>query len=181
MKFDIKDVKSWANRHDVKVGDEGYLSDHISYLRDAKDAKTSKLDRIYDNQGDCFSAIDVFGTYTFFLPLDAVKKDKPEKKYRPFKDLYEFYKFISFGCFVAREDFTQNMLLRFSFTYRKRNAPQDITATIVYKIDFDEISEPCLNFINNRDLKDWFDNYEIMNSKGEWQPFGVEVKENDSD
>ena len=78
MNFDIKDVKSWANRHDVKVGDEGYLSDHISYLRDAKDAKTSKLDRIYDNQGDCFSAIDVFGTYTFFLPLDAVKKDKPE-------------------------------------------------------------------------------------------------------
>lgn len=44
MNFDIKDVKSWANRHDVKVGDEGYLSDHISYLRDAKDAKTSKLD-----------------------------------------------------------------------------------------------------------------------------------------
>lgn len=44
MRFDIKGVKSWANRHDVKVGDTGYLSDHISYLRDAKDAKTSKLE-----------------------------------------------------------------------------------------------------------------------------------------
>ena len=26
MNFDIKDVKSWANRHDVKVGDKGYVS-----------------------------------------------------------------------------------------------------------------------------------------------------------
>lgn len=25
MNFDIKDVKSWYNRHEVKVGDEGYF------------------------------------------------------------------------------------------------------------------------------------------------------------
>lgn len=25
MNFDVKDVKSWANRHDVKVGDKGYF------------------------------------------------------------------------------------------------------------------------------------------------------------
>ena len=29
MIFNIKDVKSWANRHDVKVGDEGYFADSI--------------------------------------------------------------------------------------------------------------------------------------------------------
>lgn len=46
MNFDVKDVKSWANRHDVKVGDEGYLSDDISTLRNKKDAKPTKLDHI---------------------------------------------------------------------------------------------------------------------------------------
>lgn len=176
MNFDIKDVKSWANRHDVKVGDEGYLSDHISYLRDAKDAKTSKLDRIYDNQGDCFSAIDVFGTYTFFLPLDAVKKDKPEKKYRPFEDLYEFYKFLSIAP-LPKGDFCDDMLLKFSFTYREKNVPQYGTTTIINRIDFNTNKDPCLNCINNRDFKDWFDNYELMNRKGEWVPFGVEVED----
>lgn len=33
MNFDIKDVKSWANRHDVKVGDEGYFADSIEELK----------------------------------------------------------------------------------------------------------------------------------------------------
>lgn len=26
MEFDIKDVKSWATRHDVKIGAEGYFA-----------------------------------------------------------------------------------------------------------------------------------------------------------
>lgn len=33
MKFDVKDVKSWYNRHDVKVGDEGYFADEIEELK----------------------------------------------------------------------------------------------------------------------------------------------------
>lgn len=27
MNFDVKDVKTWATRNDVKVGDEGYFAD----------------------------------------------------------------------------------------------------------------------------------------------------------
>ena len=34
MNFDIKDVKSWANKHDVKVGDSGYVSNDLDILRD---------------------------------------------------------------------------------------------------------------------------------------------------
>ena len=33
MNFDVKDLKSWANRHDVKVGDEGYFADEIEELK----------------------------------------------------------------------------------------------------------------------------------------------------
>lgn len=54
MKFDIKDVKSWANRHDVKVGDEGYFCNHISDLYDMSNIELTKIERIRDNQASCF-------------------------------------------------------------------------------------------------------------------------------
>ena len=31
MNFDIKDMKSWANRNDVKVGDSGYVANDLDY------------------------------------------------------------------------------------------------------------------------------------------------------
>lgn len=174
MNFDVKDVKSWANRHDVKVGDEGYLSCDISTLREKEeDAKPTKLDHIYDDKASCFSSIEYFADYPFFLPLNAVKK---EKKYRPFKDLYEFYKFLSISPFTKKE-FCNECLLKFSFTYREKILPQIVSSVVITRIDVGSDNDPCSTFINRKDLKDWFDNYEIMNSKGEWLPFGVEVKE----
>lgn len=65
MKFDVKDVKSWANRHDVKVGDEGYLSSDISTLRDKKDTELTTLDHIYDDKASCFSSAHYFADYPF--------------------------------------------------------------------------------------------------------------------
>nr|DAT28442.1 MAG TPA: nucleoid-associated protein [Caudoviricetes sp.] len=175
MKFDIKDVKSWANRHDVKVGDEGYLSADISTLRGQKDAEPTKLDHIFDNKASCFSSLEYFADYPFFLPLNAVEK---EKKYRPFKDLYEFYKFLSISPFTKKE-FCNELLLKFSFTYREKILPQIVSSVVITRIDVGSDNDPCSTFINRKDLEDWFDNYEIMNSKGEWLPFGVETKEDD--
>lgn len=176
MKFDIKDLKSWSNSQDAKVGDEGYFSNSIRGLRKSNidEAHRSKIRFIDDNWGGCFVSDLNDLNYAFFLPLEAVKEDKPKKKYQSFKDLYEFYKFLSIAPF-ARKDFCRNMLLKFSFTYREKNAQQCATTTMINRIDV--ISDPCLCLINNRDFKDWFDNYEIMNNKGEWQSFGVEVKD----
>lgn len=86
MKFDIKDVKSWANRHDVKVGDEGYFADEIEDLK-AENNRTRMIAEILDNHAFCFCTPT--NRYSFFLPLNAVKKDKPEKKYRPLKSIDE--------------------------------------------------------------------------------------------
>jgi hypothetical protein len=177
MNFDVKDVKSWHNRHDVKVGDEGYVANGISKFRELNidDAKCGKVSYIDNNWNLCFkSDVDPFTCYAFFLPLKAVKKE-----YRPFKDLYEFYKFISFGCFVAREDFTQNMLLKMGFTYREKKAPHIAHTQIINKIDFDLSDDPCSPSIEGRSLGLWFDYAEIINYKGDWQPFGIEVKEDD--
>lgn len=34
MNFDVKDVKSWVNRYEVKVGDKGYVSSNLYSLQD---------------------------------------------------------------------------------------------------------------------------------------------------
>lgn len=181
MKFDIKDLKSWSNRQDVKVGDVGFVACDFNTLLTNKATLVTKatIKDIDNNDSRCFLAQPLNGKvifqYGFFLPVDAVKA---EKKYRCFKDLYEFYKFLSISPF-AKKEFCRNMLLKFSFTYRERNLPQCATTTMINRIDFDVIGDPCFCYINNRDFKDWFDNYEIMNNKGEWQPFGVEIEDDE--
>lgn len=165
MKFDVKDVKSWYNRHDVKVGDKGYLSDDISSLRHAKDAKSSKLDRIYDNKGDCFFAIDCYGTYSFFLPLDAVKK---EKKYRPLKKIKDFH-----DCGVIKGE--DDCLIGSVLTLRDKknyNLTRDMKVTDV-EYSFDTVLR-----INRCSLAYFFTYFDIY-INGEWVPFGVEVEEDD--
>lgn len=52
MKFDIKDVKSWANRHDVKVGDEGYFADNIEELK-TENNRTRMIAEIFDDHAFC--------------------------------------------------------------------------------------------------------------------------------
>ena len=178
MNFDVKDIKSWSNRHDVKVGDKGYFSNSINQLQNDIHLLLTTVDCIAYDTGYCFVPKDYGDGFDFFLPVEAVKEAVKEekKKYRSFKDLYEFYKFLSYFP-IAKKEFFKDMLLKFSFTYRERNLPQCATTTMINRIDFDVIGDPCFCYINNRDFKDWFDNYEIMNNKGGWQPFGVEVKD----
>lgn len=170
MNFDIKDVKSWYNRHDVKVGDKGYFADSIEELK-TEDNRTRMIDAIFDDDASCFRTPS--NRYSFFLPLDAVKADK---KYRPFKDLYEFHIFLSKSPFTKKE-FHNEFLLRFSFTYREKAVPQIATTVVITRIDFGLDNDPHSTFVNRKDFKDWFDNYELMNNKGKWVPFGVEIED----
>lgn len=196
MNFDIKDVKSWANRNDVHtLSDAGFFGNSLSEIDDEikryNNGEKDRLHEVYqvsDNGCYCFGYALYFadtgafaGTnnFAFFLPLDAVKENKLEKKYRPFEDLYEFYKFISFDCFVAREDFTQNRLLKMGFTWREKKAPRFAHTIVINRIDFDLADDPCEPSIEGRNLELWFDYAEIINNKGEWQPFGIEVEEDE--
>ena len=182
MNFDVKDVKSWVNRYEVKVGDKGYVSSNLYSLQD--DLKNNvalirEISRICYDDVECFSC-KAFGTirsYGFFLPLDAVKADEPkEKKYRPFKNLYEFYQFLSFNSHITEEDFTPVMLLDLYFKYREKKALRVASTIVINRIDVD-LKDICEPIIEGRNLERWFDLAEIMNDDGEWQPFGVEVKE----
>ena len=167
MNFDIKDVKSWYNRHDVKVGDEGYLSDDISTLREKEeDAKPTKLDHIFNNQANCFSSLEYFADYPFFLPLNAVKK---EKKYRPFESMAEFTKVV----YNLVPDNLNITSVGESFKVR-RKCNQHIEKVLITHLEYDENRN--LISINGQSLKSLFENYEIITDDCKIIPFGVEVK-----
>lgn len=86
MNFDVKDLKSWANRHDVKNNDKGYFAKSISQLQNDKHVELTTVYSINDDMGTCFIPKGWGTGFDFFLPVDAVKEDKPkEKKYRPLK------------------------------------------------------------------------------------------------
>ena len=175
MNFDIKDVKSWSNRYDVKIGDEGYFSHSIDNLRNSekeyiKPVKT-KLVSLGDNDAMCFQiehTRDGDDAFEFFLPLDKVK----EKEYRPFKDAYELYKFFLPSTSCTREEFHNKLLLNLSITHRKRDTRNFTTTELITSVE-DAIIDGChLTIINGKELEYWFKNYEIE-INGEWQPFGI--------
>lgn len=166
MIFDVKDVKSWANRHDVKVGDEGYLSCDISTLREEKDDEPTKLDHIYDNKASCFSSKEYFADYPFFLPLNAVKK---EKKYRPFESMAEFTKVV-YNLVPNNLNITG---VGESFTVRRKyNGHYE--KVLITHLEYDENHD--LLSINGQSLRDLFENYDIVTDDDKIIPFGVEVE-----
>ena len=192
MNFDIKDLKSWANRHDVTIKSvTGFITGFFGnslleidneirrYNKGEKD-HLHELYQISDNGCCCFGYALYFvdtgafgGTnnFAFFLPLDAVKKDKSKKKYRPFKDTYEFYKFLE-NPSLARKDFSNKLLLNLPITYRERKSLQCTITELITRVVLNETDKACKIFINKRDFEDWFANYEIE-INGEWQPFGA--------
>lgn len=162
MIFNIKDVKSWANRHDVKVGDEGYFADSIEELK-TEDNRTRTIENIFDDDAFCFRSPT--NKYSFFLPLDAVKK---EKKYRPLKKIKDFH-----DCGVIKGE--DDCLIGSVLTLRDKknyNLTRDMKVTDV-EYSFDTVLR-----INRCSLVYFFSYFDIY-INGEWVPFGVEVEEDE--
>ena len=154
MNFDVKDVKSWVNRYEVKVGDKGYVSSNLYSLQD--DLKNNvalirEISRICYDDVECFSC-KAFGTirsYGFFLPLDAVKADEPkEKKYRPLKSIDEMD--CLFDCSV--------MSAKNFITYRSK-VTGEIYIELLFAVSRDK--NDVLSSINNIPVQDLFNNFEI--------------------
>lgn len=190
MNFDIKDVKSWANRHDVNtLSYIGFFGNSLleidNEIRGYNKGEKDHLHGLYQISDDgcfCFGYATYFadtgafsGTnnFAFFLPLDKVKKDKSEKRYRPFKDAHELYKFLVNPSFT-RKDFSNKLLLNLPITWRKNDTSNFTTTEMITSVEVAVIDGCQLTSINNKELKYWFKNYEIE-IDGEWQPFGVEV------
>lgn len=188
MNFDIKDVKSWANRHDVKtLSVAGFFGNSLSeidaeikrYNNGEKD-RSHELYMISDNGCCCFGYALYFvdtgafgGTsnFAFFLPLDAVKEDKPkEKKYRPFKTIKEIKRVINNG-----NDIYRSICVGADIILRLKRDHDRIEHILITNITKSNATGELL-FINTYSPQKLLECYEIRVG-AHWLPFGVEVKE----
>lgn len=177
MNFDIKDMKSWADRHDVNVGDKGYFTHSINWLKDDFELNVDTIACIRDDFGNCFVSEKSFNegnSFPFFVPLKAVKEDKPkEKKYRPFKTMRELTEVVRGKDWEMNDITTGDELM-----IRSKGCEDRHRRVLITDLTLDNNCN--LLFINNKTMKVWLDNYEVMSiSACDWVPFGVEIEDED--
>lgn len=169
MNFDVKDVKSWKDRHDVKVGDIGFVACVTNELA----LTIATITEIIDDTGKCFVAqplnANVEFQYSFFLPLDKVKEDKSkEKKYRPIKNMRELTDVVSGKDWTTAISTDEELLVRCKYNKHR-------IKVLITRLEFDNNLE--LVSINNKAPKVLLENYEVMSVNGNFMPFGVEVED----
>ena len=95
--FNKEDVYSWSNAEEAKqyINKEGYFSDDLDELnREINENKLYPLKEVNSNSAICFVALSPIGRWSCGLFLPAEKVKVAEKKYRPFKNVAEFKKYI---------------------------------------------------------------------------------------
>lgn len=107
---------------------------------------------------------------TVDLSVDAVKKDKPEKKYRPIKNMRELTDVVCGKDWTTAISTDEELLVRCKYSKHR-------IKVLITRLEFDNNLELVL--INNKAPKVLLENYEVMSINGKFMPFGVEVKEND--
>lgn len=151
---------------------KGTLLTFFSNLKRDDRIYKGTISEIKDDEGQCFYS-DCKYKWFFFLPLSAVKEDKPkEKKYRPFKSMSEFTKVV----YNLVPDNLNITGVGESFMVR-RKCNQHIEKVLITHLEYD--ANHNLISINGQSLKSLFENYEIITDDDKIIPFGIEVKEND--
>lgn len=169
MIFDIKDVKSWSNRHDVKVGDDGYVSSDINTLQDDLKSGIAQIRiicHVRDDDVECFccKAFGNIRNYGFFLPVDAVKEDKPEKKYRPLKSMRELTEIV-----YSNDWECNNLSVGDSLWVRRKGDEHVHQNLLIISLGYNEND---LISMNGKPMQEWLDEFEFL-AHCEWHPFGV--------
>ena len=163
MKLDerILDGKKPLNCFDVDIakqfiGKKGYFSHYIDNYADLKNTALGTLGSAEDTFDGSFccteETLDNY-YYEFFIPEEWVKPEEPEKKYREYKDLDEFFD-------VTGLEIGDLIKLKF---------PGNNVAELLIVGSCDD---GLFIGIHKYTFKQLFEAVEISIS-GEWQPFGV--------
>ena len=152
--FDLKEAEKF-------IGEDGYFAHEMEAFEN--------LDRCYFSRllgfDTCdksipFAVANASRDYEFFIPAEWVKSEEPEKKYRPYtiKDFEKAFLNDEFDDFII---------------FRDKNNPEYVY-TMRYNGNFrkGEFEYICLG-AKNFSFESLFENYEVANYDGEWQPFGV--------
>lgn len=169
MKYDSRikdyhDIRCFASRNNREcLGEYGYFAEDISefenldkcamgicYFKDGEEFPFYRFDHTTRSLEYPKKA------YPLFCPVSAIKEEKKEKKYRP----YTIDEFCNEGfeivVFRDKDDPSLEYHVRYN-GYRKCDN--------VYKVILGNISYL---------LDDLFEDFEYLDSDGEWKPFGVE-------
>lgn len=185
MNFDTKDLKSWANRHDVEIKSvTGFfgnslleIDNEIRRYNKGEKGHLHELYQISDNGCFCFGYATYFsdtgafaGTnnFAFFLPADKVKKDKPKKKYRPFKSMRELTEIV-----YSKDWEYDNLSVGDSLWIRRKGDTHIHQKLLITSLGYDENDViSILISMNGKSMQEWLDNFEFL-AHDEWQPFGA--------
>lgn len=184
--FDIEDVFGFDDAEQAKayIGKKGYYADHIEKLDDYIENK-SHIDTLYtiNKSRDIYRfmvgcSYDYCGYYTYFLPLEKVKKTeltetKVTYRYRPFKTMQELTEVVRGKDWEMNDITTGDELM-----IRSKGCEDRHRRVLITDLTLDNNCN--LLFINNETMKVWLDNYEVMSSSAcDWVPFGVEIEDED--
>ena len=155
--FDVEEAREF-------IGKEGYFAGDLSVYQKLDYFQTWTLQEIKNNISRCFKDNVLNEHWNYFLPEEWVQKEKPEPKYRPYKNYDEFYR-----------DFTVGQLI----TYRDKGCNCIHHAEIIEA--FAHTDGDVFVGIGNavKALSGWFQTIEVKDPEtDEWVPFGV--KDEDS-
>ena len=142
------------------IGKQCYFTNAYCTFEDLNRIPKAILQYVSDDK----EASDPYKTacyyYPFCIPCEWVKEEKKEPKYRPYT-IKDFEKAFLNGEF---EDF---------IIFRSKDKPDNIL-TMRYNGNFikDKIEYICLG-AKNFSFESLFDNYEVADYDGNWQPFGI--------
>ena len=185
-------LKTWVNKDDVKVGDEGYFANDICILEKniERDFKR-KIKHIDQFRGNCFvadiddnepSCCSAYSGYTFFLPSEKARKPT----YRPIANIDELLDFLvpDLDTNAVCDSSGNNdeiirykkaeLLLGKKITVREKQGAYT-HVMIIQSVDFYGDSDAGEDIhINNNPLNFMFEAYKIL-IDGEFVPFGVKA------
>lgn len=142
------------------IGKKGYFSHYIDNYADLKNTVLGTLGSTGDTFHESFCCTEEpFDNYyyEFFLPAEWVKE--PEKKYRPYKDVEEFFDDV--GC-------TLGDVIRF----RKKDTTEEEYHTLLTGFKGNARVNIDLGDGGYYSLSDLFSLFELYTSDG-WRPFGI--------
>lgn len=163
---DIQSVTSILNNRDLDK--KGYFADRIAEFKDLSKCMYGEFVEYREHEQCFLCEIDHHdGTfdhtyYRYFIPEDSLlPEEKPEKKYRPFS-LAEWIEQHEIGDVIHYRSKSEGIEAHIMYmgTYHHKNKGTIVLGVASYTLD-------CL-----------FEEFEIE-IDGKWQPFGIEVKENE--
>ncbi len=165
---DVEQAKGFIGKLGFFENDLDDLDNAITYLP----VRIYKLVRIKQANSDSKYVVNDACSFKYFLPLEKVKKTEPVKKevkYRPIKNMLELAD-IMYG-----EDRHRGVISTGDLMTLERKKDRFRFRILITQLEYE--NDLKLVSINDKTLKNLFDDYKVMNVNGIFVPFGVKIED----